>query len=182
VDAPAVARRRVARWAALGLLLAAGTGAAVVYVRPTGRPAEQAATARARHDTIGHDTIGAAETTPPPPVVAMADRPSVPATPGSAAGSTPPAEPASRRTEPARGTQRTVALTAPLTVGSEPHGTLYVDGVEVGDTPVANFRLTVGATHEIRVEREGYRTKRERFTVADPNPIRRRFILEPREP
>jgi hypothetical protein len=182
-----VARRR---WAALALLLVAvGAGAAVVYGRSTGhpieRPAEQPATAQPRPDTTG---AGAADTTSRPPVVAMTERPAVPmtsgpTTPGGAADPTSSTVPASRRAEPARGsTQRTTALTAPLTVGSEPYGTLYVDGVEVGDTPVANFRLTVGAAHEIRVEREGYRTKREKITVADPNPIRRRFILEPREP
>jgi hypothetical protein len=68
---------------------------------------------------------------------------------------------------------------AQLTVASEPYGTLYVDGVEVGDTPVANHPLVVGRLYDIRVEREGYRPKREKIRVDDPNPIRRRYILDP---
>jgi serine/threonine protein kinase len=70
---------------------------------------------------------------------------------------------------------------APLTVASEPYGTLYVDGVEVGDTPIANYQLPVGRRVELRVERDGYRTRRESIMVSGPNAIRRRYILEPGE-
>lgn len=69
--------------------------------------------------------------------------------------------------------------TAALTVNSEPWGTLSVDGVEVGPTPVAEYPLTVGRTYEIRVDRDGYRSRREMVTVAGPNEIRRRYVLEP---
>jgi hypothetical protein len=71
---------------------------------------------------------------------------------------------------------------APLTVASEPYGTLFVDGVEIGDTPVANHPLPVGRRVELRVEREGYRTRRETILVRGPNPVRRRYILEPETP
>jgi hypothetical protein len=70
---------------------------------------------------------------------------------------------------------------APLTVASEPYGTLYVNGVEVGDTPIANYQLPVGQRVELRVERDGYKTRRESIMVSGPNPIRRRYILEPGE-
>lgn len=70
---------------------------------------------------------------------------------------------------------------ARLTVASEPYGTLFVDGVEVGDTPIANYQLPVGRRVEVRVERDGYKTKRETITVSGPNAIRRRYILEPGE-
>ena len=70
---------------------------------------------------------------------------------------------------------------APLTVASEPYGTLYVNGVEVGDTPIANYQLPVGRRVELRVERDGYKTRRESVMVGGPNPIRRRYILEPGE-
>jgi hypothetical protein len=66
-------------------------------------------------------------------------------------------------------------------VASEPYGTLFVDGVELGDTPIANYQLPVGRRVEVRVERDGYRTKRETITVSGPNAIRRRYILEPGE-
>jgi serine/threonine protein kinase len=67
---------------------------------------------------------------------------------------------------------------AMLTVASEPWGTLYIDNIEIGPTPVADYRLTQG-THRLRIEQEGYRTKSETIVVAGPNPIRRRYSLEP---
>jgi serine/threonine protein kinase len=77
----------------------------------------------------------------------------------------------------AQGTRRF----ARLTVASEPYGTLYVDGVEVGDTPIANYALPVGRRVELRVERDGYKTKRESIMISGPNAIRRRYLLEPGE-
>jgi len=65
-----------------------------------------------------------------------------------------------------------------ITVASEPYGTLYVDGVEVGDTPIANHPLPLGRRVELRVERDGYKTKRESIMIRGPNPVRRRYILE----
>jgi hypothetical protein len=65
-----------------------------------------------------------------------------------------------------------------LSVNSDPYGTVYVDGVEIGDTPVANHPLEVGKKYELRIEREGYRTRREIISVSGPNPIRRRYVLE----
>ncbi len=67
---------------------------------------------------------------------------------------------------------------AMLSVNSDPYGTVYVDGVEIGDTPVANHPLEVGRKYELRIEREGYRTRREIIAVNGPNPIRRRYVLE----
>jgi serine/threonine protein kinase len=65
-----------------------------------------------------------------------------------------------------------------LTVASEPWGTLYIDNVEIGPTPVADYRLLPG-TYRLRIEQEGYRTKRETLVISGPNPIRRRYSLEP---
>jgi hypothetical protein len=70
---------------------------------------------------------------------------------------------------------------AMLTVASEPWGTLYIDGVEIGPTPVADHRLEPGA-HRVRIEQEGFRTKIETIVVSGPNPIRRRYSLEPAGP
>jgi serine/threonine-protein kinase len=104
---------------------------------------------------------------------------------------TPPDEPRQRPVRPLsqRGRRRPrreenvtpVQRFAALTVASEPYGTLYVNGVEVGDTPIANYQLPVGRRVELRVEREGYKTRRESVMVSGPNPIRRRYILEPGE-
>lgn len=68
-----------------------------------------------------------------------------------------------------------------LTVASEPWGTLYLGNEEIGPTPVADYPLPVG-TYRLRIEQEGYRTKRETIVVTGPNPIRRRYSLEPAGP
>jgi serine/threonine protein kinase len=68
--------------------------------------------------------------------------------------------------------------TAYLTVASEPWGTLYLDNVEIGPTPVADYPLQTGR-YRLRIEQEGYRTKTEIIVVTGPNPIRRRYSLEP---
>ena len=114
------------------------------------------------------------DTAAPAPVVAL-DQPR----------SRPIAQRVARRVNAARtgDTDRPAPLRqfARLTVASEPYGTLYVDGVEVGDTPIANYQLPVGRRVELRLERDGYRTKRESIMVTGPNAIRRRYILEPGE-
>ena len=68
-----------------------------------------------------------------------------------------------------------------LTVASEPWGTLYLDNVEIGPTPVADHPLQPGR-YRLRIEQEGYRTKTEIIVVTGPNPIRRRYSLEPAGP
>jgi serine/threonine protein kinase len=68
-----------------------------------------------------------------------------------------------------------------LTVASEPWGTLYLDNVEIGPTPVADYPLQPGK-YRLRIEQEGYRTKTEMLVVTGPNPIRRRYSLEPAGP
>ncbi|HEX6050184.1 MAG TPA: protein kinase [Gemmatimonadaceae bacterium] len=93
----------------------------------------------------------------------------------------PIAERVKRRVEAARndvGRTQATPQVAPLTVASEPYGTLFVDGVEVGDTPIANYQVPIGRRIELRVERDGYKTRRESIMVNGPNAIRRRYILE----
>ncbi|HEU4681727.1 MAG TPA: PEGA domain-containing protein, partial [Gemmatimonadales bacterium] len=129
-----------------------------------------------------------------------------PSEPAPAAESAPPVPqpPASRRpraTQPAPstavdppidrlGSEGTAAPPKPrpvpkqyalLTVASEPWGMLYIDGVEIGPTPVADHRLERG-TYRLRIEQEGFRTKTETIVVSGPNPIRRRYSLEPAGP
>jgi eukaryotic-like serine/threonine-protein kinase len=70
---------------------------------------------------------------------------------------------------------------AMLTVASEPWGTLYLGNKEIGPTPIADYPLPLG-THRLRIEQEGYRTKIETIVVTGPNPIRRRYSLEPAGP
>ncbi len=65
---------------------------------------------------------------------------------------------------------------APLSVSSEPAGVVYVDGVQIGRTPVTNHRLAPG-THRLRIERTGYIPMGETIVVNGTAPIARRYDL-----
>jgi serine/threonine protein kinase len=124
---------------------------------------------------------------PPEPAMSSPPGPSVPA-PTRAQTESPPPSTEARARGPASGNPPELATEpspkpakkefALLTVASEPWGMLFIDNVEIGPTPVADYRLTVG-THRLRLEQEGYRTKIETIVVTGPNPIRRRYSLEP---
>jgi tRNA A-37 threonylcarbamoyl transferase component Bud32 len=88
-------------------------------------------------------------------------RPSVAATP-------------SRRSAKARPVQY-----ASLSVRSTPAGVLYLDGVKVGSTPIANRRLAAG-TYRLRIERKGYRTLAETVVLKGGQSISRRYQLRRR--
>ncbi|MDQ4079635.1 MAG: protein kinase [Gemmatimonadota bacterium] len=190
--------RRRSRWPAAiaALLVTAVVGVAAIWM------------VRGR---IGPSSVAASPTekalqSPEPansaPTMAIVDTGAPPASTTDSAVATPPNEPRelpvrplgqrSGRRQPAerpiqKATERreeneaSAHRFAPLTVASEPYGTLYVNGIEVGDTPIANHRLPVGQRVELRVERDGYKTRRESIMVSGPNPIRRRYILEPGE-
>ncbi len=63
-----------------------------------------------------------------------------------------------------------------LKVDSDPWGVLYVDGVRVGLTPIANRRLPLG-THRLRVEQKGYQTVTETIVVKSTGAVTRRYNL-----
>jgi serine/threonine protein kinase len=93
---------------------------------------------------------------------------------------TPPVLPGTEESRQAAASKPRVAKKefALLTVASEPWGTLYLGNEEIGPTPVADYPLAPG-TYRLRIEQEGYRTKTEIIVVTGPNPIRRRYSLEP---
>ena len=66
----------------------------------------------------------------------------------------------------------------PLSVETKPRATIFINDVRAGETPLVNRQLTVGRTYRIRVERTGYRTRRETITAAGSGPIRRTYVLE----
>jgi predicted Ser/Thr protein kinase len=101
--------------------------------------------------------------------------PSTQAAPPPVTAGEPPAATAPAKPKPVK---KEYAL---LTVASEPWGTLFLGSKEIGPTPIADYPLPVG-THRLRIEQEGYRTKTEVIVVSGPNPIRRRYILEPAGP
>jgi serine/threonine protein kinase len=93
---------------------------------------------------------------------------------------TPPASAESTLTEPVKPKPVRLEPTN-LTVTSEPWGTLYLDDVEIGPTPVADLPVKQGR-HRLRIEQEGYQTKSELVYVTGPNPVRRQYSLEPAGP
>ena len=65
-----------------------------------------------------------------------------------------------------------------FTVESKPRGTVYINDVRVGETPLAGHRLITGREYRILVVRAGYRPKRETITATGSAPIKRSYVLE----
>ncbi len=99
------------------------------------------------------------------------------APPASQQQTTPPQqtepEPVRTQTTPPRQTQPRPA--APrvgwLTINAMPFGTVWIDGVEIGDTPVVRRELQPGR-HIIEVRREGYRTIVDTVAITSQNELR----------
>ena len=166
---PTVWRKRAARRALIAVILSAGLsgtawGAFQLFQRPIPapvRPSRPVATTILPEPPVAQPTIGADST----PLPQVSD------TQKSVAAPAPSPRPASL---PTRLAKKEYAM---LTVASEPWGTLFVGGEEVGPTPVVDYPLPLG-THRIRIEQEGYVTKIETLVVTGTNPIRRRYLLE----
>ena len=90
--------------------------------------------------------------------------------------------PAARPQPPMPATRVPVAAPAQtpgyVTVNADPYGELYVDGVDVGPTPVVRYAVPAGL-HTIKVVREGYRTVTERVQVDAGNTVPKRYALLP---
>ncbi|HEV8266272.1 MAG TPA: protein kinase [Gemmatimonadales bacterium] len=118
--------------------------------------------------------------TPPPPVVVPAETVRV-AVPDTTRRAPPPMRQTQRRE-----TQRQTVTPPPpvvaeqgfITVDTDPPGTVFIDGREVGSTPVVEFGVSVGR-HTIRVERPGFKTRSETVDVSPNNPVRKRWVLQP---
>jgi hypothetical protein len=65
-----------------------------------------------------------------------------------------------------------------ITVNADPYGELYVDGVDVGPTPVVRYAVPPGV-HTIKVVREGYKTVTEKVQVDAGNTVPKRYTLLP---
>ena len=70
------------------------------------------------------------------------------------------------------------AATGFITVNSDPPGTVFIDGREVGSTPVVEFTVSTGR-HTVRVERPGFKTKSESVDVGANATVRKRWVLDP---
>ena len=91
-----------------------------------------------------------------------------------------PVAPVSPSTQKRRGLVKLKPVQdALLRVDSDPRGLLYLDGVRIGRTPIANHRLPLG-THRLRVEQKGYQTVTETIVVRGTGRITRRYNLRRR--
>ena len=123
----------------------------------------------------GYLALGKKSAAPPPPPPQASQPPAPPPvtvhepspTPPRRQTAPPPAPPPAAAT--ARGS---------ITVNSEPPGTVFIDGRDVGSVPVIEEPVSVGR-HTIRVERPGYKTRTETVDVPANNPVRRRYVLDP---
>ncbi|HVE79291.1 MAG TPA: PEGA domain-containing protein, partial [Gemmatimonadaceae bacterium] len=97
-----------------------------------------------------------------------------PAPPRPASSRPAPSRPAPTRTASAK-----PARTARLELTAKPAATVYLDGKRIGQTPLAGHSLTVGKTYQLRLERKGYKTRRESITASKPGVVARRYTLEP---
>jgi serine/threonine-protein kinase len=65
-----------------------------------------------------------------------------------------------------------------LSIDAVPYGTVFVDNVEIGPTPIARYAVKPGS-HVIRVENPGFKTRTERVQVDAGNTVRKRYTLDP---
>jgi serine/threonine-protein kinase len=93
--------------------------------------------------------------TPPKPAPARRSRKAAPAVPPPAAAPAPPPTPAQGF----------------LTINALPYGTVSIDGVEVGDTPIVRRAVPPGE-HTVSISRPGYRTEKLTVTVTAENEVR----------
>ena len=183
VSMPAATKRPATRRTLVGRRIAAtivvaGVVGAIVWLMPLGPRSDAPSPSTAAAVAVA-DTNAAP---PPAESASVVQQSAQEPQPPARVVREPSAPPVRRRTTVERSSRpepEARRQTAAFTVASEPYGVLFIDDVEIGDTPIANRQLEVGRSYRIRVEREGYRTRRETITVSGPNPIRRNYVLEP---
>ena len=99
-----------------------------------------------------------------------------------------PQPPRSERSRPRGGTAPPPPAPAPaaalqgyLTIDASPFGEVYIDGVDVGQTPVVEYAVPPGR-HAIRIEHPGFKTVTETVQVEKTAIVRKRYALLPESP
>jgi serine/threonine-protein kinase len=132
------------------------------------------------------ESTAAAAAQPPAQVQSPAQQPAAATTPPRANKPT-PQRPAQPRAQPPAQPVVTPPPTPPpaeveaqgfLTIDAEPFGTVFIDGVNVGTTPIARYGVKPGA-HTIRIESTGYKTQTVQVQVDAGNTVRKRITLTP---
>ena len=65
-----------------------------------------------------------------------------------------------------------------LTIAADPFGEVYIDGVDVGQTPLVEYVVKPGR-HTVRIEHPGFKTASETVQVDAKNTVRKRYTLLP---
>jgi serine/threonine-protein kinase len=65
-----------------------------------------------------------------------------------------------------------------LTINAEPFGEVYIDDVDVGQTPVIEYHVKPGP-HKVRIEHPGFKTVTENVPVTANNTVLKRYTLLP---
>jgi serine/threonine-protein kinase len=195
VPRPAPRRRALVLAASLAALLIAASGVALWRAArrsPADLPAESAK-GQTSPSVVAPSPDTATITTPAVPPASpdtspAAAVPSVPPPPAPAVAETSGGKRATERPRsrpvpapPSNGprTQRPGAETnvpvpakvGYVTVNAVPYGTVSIDGVEVGDTPVVGHELPPGQ-HTVRITREGFRPEVATVTITAGNEVR----------
>jgi serine/threonine protein kinase len=178
-----LSRRRTALLATGAAVLAfAGIAVAVLRGSPGERPSPPAPV-RVSADSATNRPESVVAQSPPPNVAVppdpAAELESATAPPPWTSESKPrPKPPAGRPARPARQAPETTFTTRPaapsvgyLTINAVPYGTVVLDGVEVGDTPIVRYELSPGE-HAVRIVRQGYRTESDSVSITGGNEIR----------
>ena len=124
----------------------------------------------------GSGERGAAATPPPPPPAPTVDTVRIQDTVRVPVQPTPPqrAKPKPREAVPAP----VVEAQGFLTIAADPFGEVYIDGVDVGQTPVVEYAVKPGR-HTLRIEHAGFKTVTETVQVDASNTVRKRYTLLP---
>jgi serine/threonine-protein kinase len=176
---------------ALVAVAAVGAGGYVVMRGGGGRELPQSASpiepSPAPAPPAGQQSVAVTpESAATPPAVTPTQAPIEPAAPPPPRQTTRPPQ---QRPTPSRPRQQQPVVQPPpvpqpaeewgyLSINANPFGTVFIDGVQVGDTPIDKHRVKPG-THTIRIENPGYKTLTERVSVDPGNTIRRTFSLVP---
>jgi len=92
--------------------------------------------------------------------------------------SNPSAPPRGRERAKPRDVAPAAAVQGFLTIAADPFGEVYIDGVDVGQTPLVEYAVKPGR-HTIRIEHAGFKTLAETVQVDASNTVRKRYTLLP---
>ena len=70
------------------------------------------------------------------------------------------------------------AAEAYVTIDADPFGNVFIDGRDMGQTPLINRAVSPGS-HRVRIEHVGYKTVNDVIQVDAGNTVRKRYVLTP---